>query len=473
MANRFQFALPEPRPRDGWFRVGNLDITTTALLVIAGVASMFVYAISKETFSKLIFDPLAVRDGELWRLFTWPIANPPSHIWLVLTLLFFWIIGHAVEAMVGRVRYTILIVVITVVPATIVTLLPPEDFPTIDEMGLGMLATALFVVFAVENPNMPFFFGVPAWIIATVFVGIDVLLWVGDRVWGTLVMMGSATLLALIMVRQWGYARRLTFIPKVGGATSKSPRRAPGPAARPRAPASRQAGQRGRGPLVGARPAPPHGRCRRRPGRARRAARQDLGDRPRLAEPRREAPAERALETSSLSQVRQFFPVATAWGGRSTGMSGGLQAFGEQGVSGRSRLDQVATLLSSPAMCPDAEEMLVIALRPDLDNRRIIASAGNSAVRASISVSIAAGNQRAWASVQVDEIADIAIASLPEIIRASVQPSGIQTIRVAAVHGAGTRDALVMWLTRSASFSDVAIARHATVMQNLSDAAAP
>src|SRR5688572_31189494 len=58
VANRFQFALPEPRPRDGWFRVGNLDITTTALLVIAGVASMFVYAISKETFSKLIFHPL-------------------------------------------------------------------------------------------------------------------------------------------------------------------------------------------------------------------------------------------------------------------------------------------------------------------------------------------------------------------------------------------------------------------------------
>jgi membrane associated rhomboid family serine protease len=237
VANRFQFALPEPRPRDGWFRVGNLDITTTALLVIAGVASMFVYAISKETFAKLVFDPLAVRDGEIWRLFTWPIANPPSHIWLVLTLLFFWIIGHAVEGMVGRVRYTVLIVVITVVPATIVTLLPPEDFPTIDEMGLGMLATALFVVFAAEHPNMPFFFGVPAWIIATVFVGIDVLLWVGDRVWGTLVLMGTATLLALIMVRQWGFVRRLTFIPKFGGSTSKAPRRAPvqrrGPERRP------------------------------------------------------------------------------------------------------------------------------------------------------------------------------------------------------------------------------------------------
>ena len=145
----------------------------------------------------------------------------------MLTLLFFWIIGHAVEGMVGRMRYTALIVVITVVPATIVTLLPPADFPTIDEMGLGMLATALFVVFAAENPNMPFFFGVPAWIVATVFVGIDVLLWVGDRVWGTLIMMASATIMALIMVRQWGYLRRLTFIPKVGGSTSKAPRRAP------------------------------------------------------------------------------------------------------------------------------------------------------------------------------------------------------------------------------------------------------
>jgi membrane associated rhomboid family serine protease len=237
VANRFQFALPEPRPRDGWFRIGNLDVTTTALMVIAGVASMFLYAISKETFSKLIFDPIAVRNGELWRLITWPIANPPSHIWLVLTLLFFWIIGHAVEAMVGRSRFTLLIVVITVVPATIVTLLPPADFPTIDEMGLGMLATALFVVFAAEHPNMPFFFGVPAWIVATVFVGIDVLLWVGDRVWGTLVLMVTATLLALIMVRQWGYVRRLTFIPKVGGTTSKAPKRAPvqrrGPERRP------------------------------------------------------------------------------------------------------------------------------------------------------------------------------------------------------------------------------------------------
>jgi diguanylate cyclase (GGDEF)-like protein len=153
-------------------------------------------------------------------------------------------------------------------------------------------------------------------------------------------------------------------------------------------------------------------------------------------------------------------------------MNGGIQAFDEQAVSGRSRLDQVATLLTSPAMCPDAEEMLVIALRPDLDNRRVIASAGNSAVRASISVSVAAGNQRPWTSIEGNSIVDIPVASLPEIIRSAIHPSGVQTICAAAVECDGTRDALAMWLTRSPAFTADARARHSTVMSNLRDAAA-
>jgi diguanylate cyclase (GGDEF)-like protein len=154
------------------------------------------------------------------------------------------------------------------------------------------------------------------------------------------------------------------------------------------------------------------------------------------------------------------------------GMAEAVQAFDEQAVSGRSRLDQVATLLTSEAMCPDPEEMFVIALRPDRDDRRVIASAGNSAVRASVSVSIAAGNQRAWAQASSGEIVDIAIPSLPEVIRASIQPSGLQSVRVAAVTHGDTNDCLLMWLARSATVSPEAHARHAIALQNLTDAAA-
>jgi hypothetical protein len=123
-------------------------------------------------------------------------------------------------------------------------------------------------------------------------------------------------------------------------------------------------------------------------------------------------------------------------------------------------------------MCPDAEEMLVIALRPDQDNRRVVASAGNSAVRASISVSIAAGNQRPWTAFESGGIVDVPVAALPEIIRSSIQPSGIHTICVGVVEADATHDALAMWLTRHPSFSDEARARHETVMANLRDAAA-
>jgi len=65
------------------------------------------------------------------------------------------------------------------------------------------------------------------------------------------------------------------------------------------------------------------------------------------------------------------------------------QTMGFEATGGRSALDQVAALVTSPSICVDEDEMLVLALRPEHDNRRVIASAGNSAVRAAISVSIA------------------------------------------------------------------------------------
>ncbi len=232
MANRFQFALPDPRPRDGWTRAGNVDLTTTAILVVAGVGSMFLYAISRDAFAKLIFYPSAVRDGEIWRLVTWPIANPPTRIWVVITLAFFWFIGHTVEELVGRNRYLALIVSVTVLPALFVTLLPGLSFPTLPETGLGLLASVMFVIFAVQYPQQPFFFGIPAWVLALVFVGIDVLRFVGDRLWGTLLLLLSAIALGVLIVRQWGFAERLDFIPRVGH--TKTPKRSGGARSRRR-----------------------------------------------------------------------------------------------------------------------------------------------------------------------------------------------------------------------------------------------
>lgn len=242
MASRFQFALPDPRPRDGWFRIGNIDITTTALLVMGGVASMFLYAISKVWFENLIFFPAFVRDGEIWRVVTWPIANPPTRILVVLTFVFFWMVGHFVEEMLGRTRYAIMIAIVVIVPAAVVTLLPQQDFPTYPEIGLSLVLTTTFVVFAAENPQAPSFFGIPVWVLAAVFIGIEVLRIVGDRFWGTLIMMLLAIGLGLVTVRQWGFAEKLSFIPNLGSSKPSTPRRGPAP---PRPTSRRSAGKRG------------------------------------------------------------------------------------------------------------------------------------------------------------------------------------------------------------------------------------
>jgi hypothetical protein len=178
---------------------------------------------------RLTFHPVYVRDGEIWRLATWPLANPPTEIWVVITLAFFWFIGHAVEGLVGRNRYLILVVAVTIAPAVFVTLLPVNSFPTSLEVGLSLLASVMFVIFAAQYPSQPFFFGIPAWALALVFVGIDVLRYTGDRLWGTLLLMLTAIALGVVTVRQWGFVERLEFIPRFATGTP-SPKRGRKPA---------------------------------------------------------------------------------------------------------------------------------------------------------------------------------------------------------------------------------------------------
>ncbi len=225
MTGRFQLSFPEPRRRDGWFRIGNIDVTTTALLCALSLASMVLYAISRAAFAKLVFFAPLVRDGELWRLVTWPVASQPD-IWVLIGIVFFWIFGHYAEETIGRQRFTGLVALVVVVPAAIVTLVADLDV-TAGSAGLSLLGTVMLVLFAAERPNAPFFFGIPAWVIAAVFVGLDVLRYTGNRMWGLLVQELLMLVFALVMVRQWGHLSDLSFIPRFtkGGGRKKSAKR--------------------------------------------------------------------------------------------------------------------------------------------------------------------------------------------------------------------------------------------------------
>jgi hypothetical protein len=192
---RYQFSIPERQSRDGWFRIGSLDITTTAFLVLAGVVSMFWYAITT------------------------------PNIFSAITLAFFWFVGHRVEDQVGRKRFTILIVAMTIIPAVLVTVAQLD--PDKGVYGLNLLALALLVVFALDNPNATSFFGIPIWVFAAVYVGIMILQYIGDGMYESLVMGIGVILVALGGARQYGMLGDLDFIPRVGGSRAPKKKAAP------------------------------------------------------------------------------------------------------------------------------------------------------------------------------------------------------------------------------------------------------
>jgi hypothetical protein len=220
MPGRYQFSLPARRQRDGWFRLGGIDVTTTALLVLLGVASMFWYAVDKQSVAKLAFKGYYVRQGEIWRLLTWPLFNPPSEIWVIITLAFFWFVGHVVEDQIGRSRFTKLVLAMTVLPAMLVTVLGFD--PSVGTYGLGVLAMGLLVIFALDNPGAMFFFGIPAWAMAAVFVGIDVLRYLSDRLYEPLMLELLLISVGLVGARQYGMVDQLTFIPRFGAGAANS-----------------------------------------------------------------------------------------------------------------------------------------------------------------------------------------------------------------------------------------------------------
>jgi len=220
---RYQFSMPERPTRDGWFKVGVIDVTTTALLVGLGVLSMFLYAIGGPggLFSDLIFFGPLVREGEVWRLVLWPIANPPTRIWVILTLAFFWFVGHRIEDTIGRKRFTKMILLMTILPATVVSFFG-FTAATGQAYGLSILAIALLVIYAFDSPGAVWLFNIPLWVLAAVFVLLDVLQYLGNRMFGALLVELGAIIIGSVAARQYGMLNDLQFIPRFGSGTPRS-----------------------------------------------------------------------------------------------------------------------------------------------------------------------------------------------------------------------------------------------------------
>jgi membrane associated rhomboid family serine protease len=225
MPGQFSVVWPKRRgPSDPWFRIGTLDVTTATAVAALSLVSFFVYAADKTLLRWVAFLPPDVAHGEVWRLITWPLLNQPD-IWTVFSVFLLWWFGNQLEGDFGRVRFTKFILAVALVPAILttgyyylsggLTISNLDSLGVINSRAITLVELGVFVAFIAEHASAKFFFGIPAWVMGAVIIAVDVLRYLGDRLFLALVfelvMAGSA----LLLVRAFGFGHDVPWVPLV------------------------------------------------------------------------------------------------------------------------------------------------------------------------------------------------------------------------------------------------------------------
>jgi hypothetical protein len=206
MSDQFA-AIFRRRPNDGWFRAGRFDVTTTDIVCALSLATMFVYGLSIDYFGKLVFVPAFVRDFELWRLFSWPVATEPA-IWPLLGVVFFWLFGQQLEALFGRGKFVAWVLAMTFVPSIILTFLGPlsSSIDFMSQYGLNSLFLGGIWVYAATYPGVKWFEVIPLWALAAVFTVLNLLQFTGTDQTGQTIFLIVSVGVALVAGRSLGLA---------------------------------------------------------------------------------------------------------------------------------------------------------------------------------------------------------------------------------------------------------------------------
>ena len=221
-------AMFRRRPNQGWFHAGRFDVTGTDIVCALGVVSMFMYGISADLFNKLVFYAPLVREGEIWRLITWPIATEPT-VWGLLGIVFFWLFGQQLEALFGRGKFLAWILAVTIIPALLLTALGAIesnfDFASV-EFGLSSLFLGGIWVYAATYPGVKWFEVIPLWALAAVFTVLNLLQYSGVDATGKVVFLLAGVGVSLVAGRSLGLATGwpIPHLPLDGVGSSRKPR---------------------------------------------------------------------------------------------------------------------------------------------------------------------------------------------------------------------------------------------------------
>lgn len=208
---RFSFPSPGFRGRDdAWFRVGALEVTTTVLLVGLGVFGILLRALAASVSDQLVFASFLVRQGEVWRVVSWPLGVARNEVfWSAVTVFFLYIIGQQLERILGRTRFLTFVGLVVVVPALVST---PFN---VGAGGMHYISLPCFVGLALVYPQARSFFNIPLWVLAALFVAIEVLQLAGDGQTDQIVFLFLVLAVSLLALRSFGVIEDVKWVPKL------------------------------------------------------------------------------------------------------------------------------------------------------------------------------------------------------------------------------------------------------------------
>ncbi|GAB3817253.1 hypothetical protein GCM10028820_17890 [Tessaracoccus terricola] len=197
---------------DAWFRVGRVDVTSTIFVVALGALGLLASVIVPFLPLLLALIPDALFSGEVWRLFTWPLADQIS-LWSLLTLVLLWYFGTSLESQVGRAAMARLYLwcwgALTI--STVLVGLVARG--SVAALGLNTIELFVLLLWIAEYPTRRFFFNIPAWVIGAVLLGLQVLQMLAARAWGGLFSLLIALVIVAVAAKRIGLLGSYSWIP--------------------------------------------------------------------------------------------------------------------------------------------------------------------------------------------------------------------------------------------------------------------
>lgn len=202
---------------DPWFRVGTFDIGSSgiaAIVVFFGILLWTAEGPGHAISSALNYSAPGVKSGEVWRLFTWPIPNAIS-IWALLSGVIIYLLGGQLEAATGKIKMAQFLVVLVFIPSILALALNLAGIAgtPLSFFGGSFISSALFYSYVAYLPTAKFWFGIPGWVFAAVFFGLEVLGAIAERNLGALLFVIGRVALWLLAAKAFGLADDAHWIP--------------------------------------------------------------------------------------------------------------------------------------------------------------------------------------------------------------------------------------------------------------------